>query len=136
MENYLHVAKVGRRSAMELTQSYLKSYVATWWRIVRQGEGNNHGYTWEFFKDHVKTEFVPRNSDYISRCKLHDVVNATNENLRQYVRAYSELMFEIQHMYDVATLALGSQPKQGVARLRAKWKTRESHHMLLGVQRV
>jgi hypothetical protein len=33
----------------------------------------------------------------------------------------------------VATLALGSQPKQGVARLRAKRKTRESHHMLPGV---
>jgi hypothetical protein len=30
----------------------------------------------------------------------------------------------------VATLALGSQPKQGVARLWAKKKTQESHHML------
>jgi hypothetical protein len=30
----------------------------------------------------------------------------------------------------VATLALGSQPKQRVARLRAKEKTQESHHML------
>jgi hypothetical protein len=29
----------------------------------------------------------------------------------------------------VATLALGSQPRQGVARLRAKRGTRESHHM-------
>jgi hypothetical protein len=33
----------------------------------------------------------------------------------------------------VATLALGSQPRQGVARLWAKRKTWESHHMLLGV---
>ncbi len=31
---------------------------------------------------------------------------------------------------------MGSRPKQGVARLRAKRKTRESHHMLPGVQRV
>jgi hypothetical protein len=53
----------------------------------------NHGYIWEFFKDRVETEFVPRNSDYISWCKLRDLVNATNENLRQYVKAYSELMF-------------------------------------------
>jgi hypothetical protein len=36
----------------------------------------------------------------------------------------------------VATLALGSRPKQGVARLRAKRETRESRHMLPGVQRV
>jgi hypothetical protein len=37
---------------------------------------------------------------------------------------------------NVATLALGSRPRQGVARLWAKKETRESHHMLLGVQRV
>ncbi len=95
MEDYLHAAKVGRHSAVELAQSYLKGYAATWWRIVRQEEGKNHGYTWEFFKERVKIEFVPGNSDYISRCKLHDLVNATNENLRQYVRAYSEFMLEI-----------------------------------------
>jgi hypothetical protein len=34
---------------------------------------------------------------------------------------------------DVTTLALGSRPRQGVARLWAKRKTRESHHMLLGM---
>jgi hypothetical protein len=36
-------------------------------------------------------------------------------------------------IFYVATLALGSWPRQGVARLRAKKNTRESHHMLLGV---
>jgi hypothetical protein len=101
MEDYLHVTKVGRHSAMELAQSYLKGYAATWWRTVRQKEGKSHGYTWEFFKDCVEAKFVPRNSDYISRCKLYDLVNATNENLRQYVRAYSELMLEIRHMYEL-----------------------------------
>jgi hypothetical protein len=45
MEDYLHAAKVGRHSAVELAQSYLKGYGATWWRIVRQEEGKNHGYT-------------------------------------------------------------------------------------------
>jgi len=44
MEDYLHVAKVGWHSAMELAQSYLKGYATTWWRIVRQEEGKNHGY--------------------------------------------------------------------------------------------
>ncbi len=36
----------------------------------------------------------------------------------------------------VATLALGSWPKQGVARLWAKRETRKSHHMLSTMQRV
>ncbi len=101
MEDYIHAAKVGRHSAVELAQSYLKGYAATWWRTVRQDEGKNHGYTWEFFKDRIEAEFVPRNSDYISRCKLRDLVNATNENLRQYVRAYSELMLEVRHMHEM-----------------------------------
>ncbi len=101
MDDYLHAAKVGRNSAMELAQSYLKGYAATWWRTVRQEEGRNHGYTWEFFKEWFESEFVPRNFDYISRCKLRDLVNATNENLRHYVRAYSELMLEIRHMHEL-----------------------------------
>jgi hypothetical protein len=68
---------------------------------MKQEEGKNHGYTWEFFKERVETEFVPRNFDYISRCKLRDLVNATNENLRQYMRAYFELMLEIRHMHEL-----------------------------------
>ncbi len=28
-------------------------------------------------------------------------MNATNDNLQQYVRAYSELMLEIQHMHEL-----------------------------------
>jgi hypothetical protein len=82
MDDYLHAAKVGRNSAVEFAQSYLKSYAATGWRTVRQEEGKNHGYTWEFFKERLESEFVPRNSDYISRCKLRDLVNSPNENLR------------------------------------------------------
>jgi hypothetical protein len=101
MDDYLHAAKVGRHSAVELAQSYLKGYAATWWRTVKQEEGKNHGYTWEFFKERLELEPVPRNSDYISRCKLRDLVNAINENLRQYVRAYSELMLEIRHMHEL-----------------------------------
>jgi hypothetical protein len=101
MDDYIHAAKVGRHSAVELAQSYLKGYAATWWRTMRQEEGKNHGYTWEFFKERMESEFIPRNSDYISRCKLRDLVNATNENLRQYVRAYSELMLEIRHMHEL-----------------------------------
>jgi hypothetical protein len=30
MEDYLHAAKVGKHSAVELAQSYLKGYAATW----------------------------------------------------------------------------------------------------------
>jgi hypothetical protein len=86
MEDYFHAAKVGQHSALELAQSYLKGYASTWWRTVRQVEGKNHGYTWEFFKECIEFEFVPRNFDYISKCKLRNLVNVTNDNMRQYVR--------------------------------------------------
>jgi hypothetical protein len=32
---------------------------------------------------------------------FRDFVNATNDNLRQYVRAYFKLMLEIQHMHEL-----------------------------------
>ncbi len=101
MEDYIRAAKVGRHSAVELAQSYLKGYAFTWWRTVRQEEGKNHGYTWEFFKDRIKLEFIPKNFNYISKCKLRNLVNATNDNLRQYVRAYSKFMLEIRHMHEL-----------------------------------
>jgi hypothetical protein len=49
---------------------------------MREEERKNHGYAWEFFKECVESEFVPKNFDYISRCKLRDLVSATNDNLR------------------------------------------------------
>jgi hypothetical protein len=35
MEDYLHAAKVGQHLAVELAQSYLKGYAATWWKTLR-----------------------------------------------------------------------------------------------------
>jgi len=50
---------------------------------------------------HIELEFIQKNSDYISRCKLHNLVNVANDNLRQYVRAYSKLMLEIWYMHEL-----------------------------------
>jgi hypothetical protein len=86
---------------MDLAQSYLKGYVSTWWRTMRQGEGKPHGYTWEFFKEGIELKFIPNNFDYISRCKLCDLVNAMNDNLCQYVKAYIKVILEVQHMHDL-----------------------------------
>jgi len=125
MDGYLHAAKVGQHSIVELAQSYLKGYAATWWRTMRQEEGKNHGYTWEFFTKRLESEFVSRNSDYISRCKLCDLVNATNENLRQYVRAYSKLMLEIWHMHEldrVCQFVMGL-PTRAKQKLEESWPT-------------
>ncbi len=68
---------------------------------MRQEEGKTHGYTWEFFKECIELELILKNYDYILRCKFCDLVNTTNDNLRQYVRAYCELMLEIQHMHEL-----------------------------------
>jgi hypothetical protein len=101
MEDYLHVTKVGQHSSVKLAQSYLKGYASTWWRTVRQEEGKTHSYTWEFFKERIESKFIPKNFDYISRCKLRDLMNTTNDNLRQYVKAYSKLMLKIRHMHEL-----------------------------------
>jgi hypothetical protein len=82
-------------------------------------------YTWEFFKERIELEFIPKNSDYISRCKLRDLVNATNDNLRQYVRAYFELMLEIQHMHEldrVCHFVMGL-PTWAKRKLEKNWPT-------------
>jgi hypothetical protein len=93
--------KVWKHSAVELAQFYLKGYASRWWRTVRQKEGKNHGYTWEFSKECIELKFILKNFDYISRCKLRDLMNATTNNLCQYVRAYFKLMLEIQHMHEL-----------------------------------
>jgi hypothetical protein len=43
MEDYIHGAKVRRHLAVELTQSFLKGYAATWWRTMKQEEGKTMG---------------------------------------------------------------------------------------------
>ncbi len=101
MEDYLHAVEIGWHSVVELAQSYLKSKVSTWWRTMGQEEGKTHGYTWEFFNEHIELEFIPNFFYYISRCKLRDLMNATNDNLRQYVKAYCKLMLEIRHMHEL-----------------------------------
>ncbi len=80
---------------------------------MRQDEGKTHGYTWEFFKECIELEFIPNNYDYISRCKLRDLVNVINDNLHQYVKAYSKLMFKIRHTHEldcVCHFVMVSQP--------------------------
>jgi hypothetical protein len=55
----------------------------------------------EFFKEHIELEFIPKKFNCISTCKLRVLVNATNDNLCQYLKTYSELMFEIWHMHEL-----------------------------------
>jgi hypothetical protein len=40
----------------------------------------------------------------------------------------------VEDKQNVATLSLGLQPKQGLAKVRAKYEARESHFMLSRVQ--
>ncbi len=91
----------GQQFVVEFAHSNLKGYASTWWRTMRQEEGKTHDYTWKFFKEHIELEFIPKNSDYLLRCKLHDLVNVTNDNLCQYVTTYTEPMLEIRHMHEL-----------------------------------
>jgi hypothetical protein len=59
-------------------------------------------------------------------------VNAINENLRQYVRVYSELMLEIQHMHEldcVCQFVMGI-PTWAKHQLEENWPSSlfRSHH--------
>jgi hypothetical protein len=92
---------------------------------VKQEEGKTHGYTWEFFKERIESEFIPKNSDYISRCKLRDLVNVNNDNLHQYVKAYSEFMLEIRHMYELDQVChfMIGLPTWAKRKLEENWPT-------------
>ncbi len=45
-------------------------------------------------EERIKVEFIHKNFNYLSRCKLQDLVNRNNDNLWQYVKAYTEFMFK------------------------------------------
>jgi hypothetical protein len=101
MEDYLHAAKVRQHSTVELVQSYLKGYISTWWKMVREKERKSPNYTWEFFKECIELEYISKNSDCISRCKLRGLLTTTNDNLHQYVKAYTKFMLEVQHIHEL-----------------------------------
>ncbi len=67
-------------------------------------------------------------------------VYSNNKSVYQYICQNSwKLCFSYNALKfmtpNVITLALGLQPRQGLARLRAKKEVRESHQMLLGMQK-
>jgi hypothetical protein len=111
MEDYIHAAEVGQHSAVELAQSYLKGYAATWWRTVRQDEGKNHGYTWEFFKD---------------RCRNPSFGLATNAKGIARLRANRKEARESRQRHC-------KNAGQEEARELRQEEARESHHILPGV---
>ncbi len=92
---------------------------------MRQEERKTHRYTWEFFKEHMELEFIPKNFNYISRCKFYDLVNATNDNLCQYVRAYSKLMLEIRHLHELDSVChfVMGLPTWAKQKLEENWPT-------------
>jgi hypothetical protein len=78
---------------------------------------------------HIKVHITPHKLDVFP-----ETFNFWLHAFRGCFKVYKD--FWSLHIRCVATLALGSQPRQGIARLQAKRKTQESYHMLSGVQRV
>ncbi len=99
---------------------------------MKQKEGKSHGYTWEFFKGRIELEFIPKIFDYISRFKLCDLVNATNDNLRQYVKAYTELMLEVRHMHELDQMRhfVMGPPIWAKRKLEENWLASLSHAIM------
>jgi hypothetical protein len=52
-------------------------------------------------------------------------MNATNDNLRQYVKAYSKLMLEIQHMHELDRVCqfMMGLPTWAKRKLEENWPT-------------
>jgi len=73
MQDYLHATKVGQHSTVELAQSYLKGYASTSWKTMRKEERKTHGYTWEFFKERIESEFIPNAVLHFSRRRREEV---------------------------------------------------------------
>jgi hypothetical protein len=59
----------------------------------------NHGYSREFLKNNIELKFIPKNSDYISMYKFHNLENGPNDNLQQYLEMYTKLMLEINYIH-------------------------------------
>jgi hypothetical protein len=63
--------------------------------MLEDGEARGKENPWLHMGECIELEFIPKNSNYLSRCKLCDLVNTTNDNLCQYVKAYIKFMLEI-----------------------------------------
>jgi hypothetical protein len=58
--------------------------------MVEDSEARRREDPWlhmRIFQTYIESKFIPKNYDYISKCKFCDLTNMTNDNLHQYVRA-------------------------------------------------
>ncbi len=91
----------------------------------------------DFHKHDCVDFFCPRMSSF--RKALHLMQFQTSGAIHKKPSQLSFIMVRrrwndfVVTMFNVATLALNSRPRQRVARLRAKKKTRESYYMLPGM---
>jgi hypothetical protein len=94
MDNYKHMMKVNHDIVVELMQTYLEGYAQIWyWKMLDKKWEN----AWLLVKGGLEEQIkvIHMNFNYLSRCKLQDLVNRNNDNLWQYVKAYIEFMFKL-----------------------------------------
>jgi len=63
---------------------------------------------------------------------MNTIKYSSSLNLHLYNLTFTHFL----NIVFVVTLALGSRPRQGLARLRAKREAQGSHFMFLGVQKM
>jgi hypothetical protein len=74
--------------------------------MLEDSEARGREDPWLHMGECIELEFIPNNFNYISRCKFCDLVNTINDNLRQYVKVYTEFMLEIWHMHELDWCAI------------------------------
>jgi len=94
MDNCKHMMKVNHDIVVELMQTYLEGYAQIWyWKMLDNKWENGWLLVKGGFEEQIKV--IHMNFNYLSRCKLQDLVNRNNDNLWQYVKAYIEFMFKL-----------------------------------------
>jgi hypothetical protein len=94
MDNYKHMMKVNHDIVAELLQTYLEGYAQIWyWKTLNKKWEN----AWLLVKRGLeeRIEVIHKIFNYLPRCILQDLVNGNNDNLWQYVKAYTEFMLKL-----------------------------------------
>ncbi|CAH9116738.1 unnamed protein product [Cuscuta epithymum] len=99
MEEYFKAAKVPDEEKVRIAPMYLSGDAKLWWRSRVRDDANTgrHGLeSWDGLKKELKAQFLPHNVSWMGREALKNLKHTTS--VRDYVKAFSSLMLDIENM--------------------------------------